>query len=213
VKAILWDNDGVLVDTEGLYFETTREAMAELGIELSEAEFVEYSLSRGISVFDLAHERGHDGLVIEHARGRRNARYSDRLRGGVELIAGVADALAELHRVARMAVVTSSQPDNFALQHARTGIRDRFELVLTGADFTRFKPDPEPYLLAASRLGVAPEDCLVIEDSERGVVSAARAGMRCIAIPRGLSRAGDFASAWRVLESIDLVVPIVRALV
>jgi HAD superfamily hydrolase (TIGR01509 family) len=213
MKAILWDNDGVLVDTEGLYFETTRDAMAELGIALREADFVEYSLRRGVWGFDLAHERGHDALVVAHARGRRNARYSERLRGGVELIPGVAAALATLSGFARMAVVTSSQPDNFALQHARTGIRDRFELVLTGADFTRFKPDPEPYLLAASRLGVAPKDCLVIEDSERGVVSAVRAGMRCVAIPRGLSLAGDFAGAWRVLESIEQVVPIARALV
>lgn len=212
MKAILWDNDGVLVDTEGLYFETTREAMAELGIALSEAEFAEYSLRRGVSVFDLAHERGHDGALVEQARERRNDRYRERLRGGVELIPGVAGTLATLSRLVRMAVVTSSQPDNFALQHARTGIRDHFELVLTGADFTRFKPDPEPYRLAAARLGVAPEDCLVVEDSERGLVSARRAGMRCLVIPRGLSRAGDWTGAYRVLERVEEVVPIARAL-
>jgi HAD superfamily hydrolase (TIGR01509 family) len=213
MKAILWDNDGVLVDTEGLYFDVTRDALAELGIGLSEADFAEYSLRRGVSVFELALELGHDAREVERTRERRNTRYSERLRGGVELIPGVADTLTALSAVARMAVVTSSQPENFALQHARTGIRERFELVLTGADFTRFKPDPEPYLLAAARLGVAPADCLVIEDSERGLVSAQRAGMRCVAIPRGLSRAGNFASAYRLLERVEDLVPIVRSLV
>ena len=213
MKAILWDNDGVLVDTEGLYFDVTREALAELGIALSEADFAEYSLRRGVSVFELAEELGHDGLVVEHVRGRRNTRYSERLRDGVELIPGVAETLATLGGLARMAVVTSSRPENFALQHARTGIREHFELVLTGADFTRFKPDPEPYLLAAERLGVAPQDCLVVEDSERGVVSAANAGMRCVVIPRGLSRLGDFSRAYRVLERVEELVPIARALV
>ncbi len=213
MKAILWDNDGVLVDTEGLYFDATREALGELGVELSEADFVEISLRRGASVFELAQGRGVEARRIEDARQRRNARYARLIEAGVELIPGVGKALAQLSGLARMAVVTSSQPEHFALQHARTGIRERFELVLTGADFTRFKPDPEPYLLAAARLGVAPADCLVVEDSERGLVSATRAGMRCVVVPRGLSRAGSWHGAYRVLERVDQVVPIARALV
>ena len=212
MQAILWDNDGVLVDTEELYFRATRELLAELGIALSEADFIDVSLRRGASCFDLASERGIDAGVIEATRLRRNARYEQLLRGGVELIDGVAATLHALRGLARMAIVTSTRPEHFALVHEHTGIRDEFELVLTGADYARFKPDPEPYLMAAERLGVAPADCLVVEDTERGLVSATRAGMRCVVIPRGLSAGGDYASAYRVLERVEDLPPIVRAL-
>lgn len=211
MQAILWDNDGVLVDTEELYYRATREALAGFGIELGVADYVELSLRRGASCFDLAYERGIDGAAIEATRLRRNARYEQLLRG-VELIDGVAATLHALRGVARMAIVTSTRPEHFALVHARTGIRDEFELVLTGADYTKFKPDPEPYLLAADRLGVRPADCLVVEDTERGLASATRAGMRCVVIPRGLSAGGDYASAYRVLERVEELPPIVRAL-
>lgn len=212
MKAILWDNDGVLVDTEELYFRATRELLAELGIALSEADYIDLSLRRGGSCFDLANERGLDSALIEATRLRRNARYEVLLREGVELIDGVAETLGALRGLTRMAIVTSTRPEHFALVHDRLGIREHFELVLTGADYTKFKPDPEPYLLAAERLGLAPADCLVVEDTERGLLSATRAGMRCVVIPRGLSAGGDYASAYRVLSRVDELPPIVREL-
>jgi HAD superfamily hydrolase (TIGR01509 family) len=213
MQAILWDNDGVLVDTEELYYRATRELLAELGIELSVADYVELSLRRGASCFDLAHERGVAATLVEAARLRRNVRYEALLREGVELIDGVSETLHALRGLVRMAIVTSSRPEHFALVHERTGIREHFELVLTGADYTRSKPDPQPYLLAAERLRVDPADCLVVEDTERGLMSATRAGMRCVVIPRGLSAGGDYAGAFRVLEHAPLLVPIVRELV
>ena len=211
MKAIFWDNDGVLVDTEHLYFEASRAALSELGVELREAEFVELNLRHGASCFDLAAARGVSRERIEAARASRNGHYAS-LLAGTELIPGVRETLDALHGRVPMAVVTSSRPEHFALQHANTGARRYFDFVLTGADFTRDKPDPEPYLMAADRLGAAPADCLVIEDSERGLVSATRAGMRCAVVPRGLFARGDFSAAWRVLERVDLVPELVADL-
>jgi len=213
MRAILWDNDGVLVDTEELYYRATREGLAELGIELGVADFVELSLRRGASCFDLAYERGIDPTLIEATRERRYARYGELLREGVDLIDGVSETLHALRGLVRMAIVTSSRPEHFALVHERTGIHEHFELVLTGADYTRFKPDPQPYLMAAERLKLDPADCLVVEDTERGLVSATRAGMRCVVIPRGLSAGGDYTGAYRVLEHARDLPPLVRALV
>ncbi len=212
MRAILWDNDGVLVDTEDLYYLATRELLAELDVELSVADFVGVSLREGRSCFDLALERGVAADRVENARIRRNCRYEELLRRGVDPIDGIAETLHALRGSVRMAIVTSTRPEHFALVHERAGIRHHFELVLTGADYTRFKPDPEPYLLAADRLGLRPADCLVVEDSERGLVSATRAGMRCIVIPRGLSLGGDYSKAYRVLSSASELVPIVREL-
>ena len=109
MKAIFWDNDGVLVDSEPLYFETTRDAIAELGVELTLAEFAELSLRTGASAFDVAVARGISAERIEAARLRRNERYGERL-AGTELIPGVREALAALHGRVPMAVVTSSRP-------------------------------------------------------------------------------------------------------
>ncbi len=204
MRAILWDNDGVLVDTEHLYFEASRAALRGLGIELGEAEYVELSLRLGASCFDLATERAVAPERIAAARAARNAHYTA-LLAGTELIPGVRETLEALHGRLPMAVVTSSQPEHFALQHMHTGARRFFEFVLTGADYTRSKPDPEPYLMAAARLGVAPAECLVIEDTERGLVAALRAGMRCAVVPRGLAARGDFSAALRVLERVDQV--------
>jgi beta-phosphoglucomutase-like phosphatase (HAD superfamily) len=115
---------------------------------------------------------------------------------------GVRECLTRLHRILPMAIVTSSNPDHFALAHARTGLADFFEFVLTNADYTHTKPHPEPYLTAAQRLGLDPTSCLVIEDTERGLQAARAAGMRCIVVPGGLSSGGDFLGADAVLASV-----------
>jgi HAD superfamily hydrolase (TIGR01509 family) len=211
VKAIFWDNDGVLVDTEHLYFAATRDALRELGHELTESEFVDFSLRKGASCFDLVAARVSEAR-IEAARLARNALYAESL-ANTELIPGVRETLGRLHGRVPMAVVTSSRPEHFSLQHSRTGALPFFEFVLTKADFTRSKPDPQPYLLAAARAGVAPEECLVIEDSERGLVAATRAGMRCAVVPRGFTKLSDFSSALHVLERVDQVPELVAELI
>ena len=204
MKAIFWDNDGVLVDTERFYFEASRAALRELGCEFGEAVYVDHCLRRGASCFDLARARGIGEAEIAAARAARDAHYTE-LIGSVELIPGVRETLAALHGRVPMAVVTSSQRHHFELQHARTGALRFFEFVLTSGDYARDKPDPEPYLLAAARLELAPADCLVIEDSQRGLLAATRAGMRCAVIPRWLSGGCDFAGAWRVLPEVARV--------
>ena len=202
IRAIFWDNDGVLVDTEPLYFQATRELLAEVGIDLTHANFADLSLRQGRSCFDLAAARGLADPELEALRRRRNARYADLLRAGIMPLPGVVDALRALHGTRPMAIVTSSNPDHFEVAHASTGLRRYFDFVLTNADYERHKPHPEPYLRAAGRLGIDPGSCLVVEDTERGLRSALAAGMRCAAVPGELSRSGDFAGAEVVLESI-----------
>lgn len=202
IHAIFWDNDGVLVDTEPLYFRATRELLAEAGVELTHEHFADLSLRQGRSCFDLAAERGLAADELDALRQRRNARYTELLRAGVAPIPGVVETLRALHGSRPMAIVTSSNPDHFEAAHASTGLREFFEFVLTNADYERHKPHPEPYLRAAARLGIEPSRCLVVEDTERGLRSARAAGMRCVVVPGELSRSGDFAAAEAVLESI-----------
>ncbi len=204
MQALLWDNDGVLVDTEPLYFRATREILAREGVELDEELYIEMSLRRGESLFRLVEGKGAAAAnqeEIRKLREMRDARYQELLSSEVRVLDGVVECLEALRGRVPMAIVTSSRRDAFESIHARTGLLEYFEFALTSGDYERHKPHPEPYLSAAQRLDVAPERCVVVEDTERGLESATGAGMRCLVIPNALTRGFEFLSAHVVLES------------
>lgn len=202
IEAILWDNDGVLVDTEALFFEANKLTLSELGIALSLEEFAEINLRQGRSV--IRHHAEKLGQSLEQIRQlhvTRDARYSSLLNTEVRILDGVLDALLQLKPYFRQAIVTSSLPEHFHFIHERTKLKPHFELILTRDCYTLAKPNPEPYLTAAEKLGVSPSSCVVIEDTERGLVSATEAGMRCIVIPNHLMPDADWNAAWSVASS------------
>jgi HAD superfamily hydrolase (TIGR01509 family) len=101
-----------------------------------------------------------------------------------------------------MGVVTSSRREHFEIIHAATGLLPYFDFVMTRENYIKTKPDPEPYLTAVKRCGLSPEDCVIVEDSERGLESAKAAGIKCIVVPHVLTKNSDFSGAWRVLDNI-----------
>lgn len=184
-QALFFDNDGVLVDTEGLYFQASRSVLAELGIDLTHAAHLDISLRQGKSVFELALRAGIDEAELPALRAERDARYSKLLEAGVAPIRGVLETLGTLrerHQATqrRMAVVTSCLPHHFWQIHQDRSVVEHFDLVWTPDRYGPHKPDPEPYLTAAAELGVSPERGVAIEDSPRGVTSARSAGMYVI---------------------------------
>jgi HAD superfamily hydrolase (TIGR01509 family) len=200
-RALLWDNDGVLVDTEPLFFRATCEVLASYGVALSEDVYVDFALRHGRSLFELIAERGVGREEILRTRAVRDARYMELLGEGVCVLDGVRESLAALSGRIPMAIVTASGREHFEKIHEPLGLLDYFDFVLAEGDYAHHKPHPEPYLAAAERLDLDPAECLVVEDSERGLQAAVAAGMRCLVIPSGFSRGGNFASAHRVLAS------------
>jgi HAD superfamily hydrolase (TIGR01509 family) len=205
-RAILWDNDGVLVDTERLYFQATRDALGRAGVSLTEEVFADLSLRQGLSVFELLRRQGGDENQIARLRAERDADYLRLLQVGRPLIEGVEETLRALHGRFRMGVVTSARRVHFDAVHRATGVERFFEFVLTREDYERTKPDPEPYLKALRQTGLPADQCIVIEDTERGLLSAQAAGMRCIVIPSTLAPAGDFSTAHAIVASVREVV-------
>jgi len=200
--AILFDNDGVLVDTEHLYFRANQEALAGVGIQLDADAYVQLFLREGRGAWHLARERGLGPGDIDALRAARDRRYFELVGSADVMIPGVADIVPALARRYRLAIVTSSEKGPFARTHARTGLLEHFELVLAQGDYARGKPEPDPYLRAVERLGVAGDRCLVIEDSERGLRAAKAAGLRCWVIPSGLTAGGRFEKADAVFDSL-----------
>jgi HAD superfamily hydrolase (TIGR01509 family) len=205
IKAIFWDNDGVLVDTERLYFQATQETLESVGVVLDREHYVEFFLRQGRGAWHLLEARGVGAAEIERLRNRRNDLYSELLDREACAIEGVSGTLEALHRKYVMGVVTSSRRDHFDIIHSRCHLLQYFDFVLTAADFDRVKPHPDPYLLAIERSGAGKDECIAIEDSERGLQAATQAGIRCIVIPTALTRGGDFSRAWCVLDSVTEV--------
>jgi HAD superfamily hydrolase (TIGR01509 family) len=202
IKAIFWDNDGVLVDTERLYYEATRRVMDKFGVALSEADYVEGFMVRSTGAWHLLVEKGFPENGILALKEERNILYSQLLEEADVLIPGVKEVVQSLCDQFIMGIVTSSKRAHFDIIHRSTGLLPFFDFVIAAEDYTRYKPDPEPYLLALERSGFRPDECLVVEDSERGLLSASSAGMKCAAIPRGLSKLARFEGAYRILEDI-----------
>lgn len=187
IQAVLWDNDGVLVDTERLFFEVTRSAFASVGVVLHPAHWAVAYLGRGLRSSDLAAELGVEATAAASMLEARNALYRDRLRREIPVRPGVRETLEALRGRVRLAMVTGSPRDQLELMHRGTGLLEFFELVVTGDDCVRAKPHPEAYLSALKRLGLPAEACLAVEDSPRGWRSAQAAGIRCVLMPHELT--------------------------
>jgi HAD superfamily hydrolase (TIGR01509 family) len=212
IEAILWDNDGVLVDTESLFFESTRTTLARFGIDFSLEQFLDLSMRQGRSAFDLAKESGWREQQIADVKKERDLLYTQMLQKQARVLPGVPETLKMLQGRMRMAVVTTSQRQHFEAVHADTGLIGYFEFVLAREDYRETKPSPEPYLLALERLGMKTEGCLVIEDSERGLAAARAAGLRCLVIPNDITRNCTFQGAAAILPGAAAVLDVVAKL-
>lgn len=201
-KAILWDHDGVLVDTEKLYFLSTREVLARAGVDLTAAQYRQYLLAESRGAWHLAEERGISKDEVEELRRDRNRLYQKMVGERDVIIPGAVALLQKLRPHYRMAIVTSCTRANFAAIHRNSPIPGLVEFVLVREDYAESKPDPEPYLLAMKRMGVMPGDCLVIEDSKRGLIAAKAAGIACWIVRSEMTEGLDLDGADRYFDTL-----------
>jgi HAD superfamily hydrolase (TIGR01509 family) len=201
---LLWDHDGVLVDTERWYFEATRAVLRRLQIDLSEPQYLEL-MAVGRSCWDLARRRRLPETRIAALRAARDALYQEFLQTKPIEIAGVSEVLAELAPHYRMAIITTARRCDFDLIHARRDLLGHFEFVLTVEDYARCKPHPDPYLAGLARFGAQCADALALEDSARGLASARAVGLDCLIIQNPFTASQDFRGAWQVVDSVRRV--------
>jgi HAD superfamily hydrolase (TIGR01509 family) len=201
-RYIFWDHDGVLVDTEEWYFQATRRALAEVGVNLQRADYQEFR-ARGETAWKLARQAQVAEPVIAQHRAHRDAYYQEYLLREEIAIPGVEEVLALLQDRFKMAIVTTSRRADFDLIHRSRSIVKYMEFVLTVEDYQKEKPSPEPYLSALRRFGAAPNEAIVVEDSEQGLKAARAAGIECVIIRNYFfADAHDFAGARHVIASI-----------
>ena len=201
-KYILFDNDGVLVETEAWYFRANVEILKTMGIALEEARYREIMIN-GQSAFLLAEEAGYDSESVEAARSRRNELYQHYLQTEEIAIPGVHKVLDALKARYRMGIVTSARREDFELIHAGRGITDSMEFVLCSGEYARAKPYPDPYLKGLELLGGAKHEAIVVEDSQRGLRSAVSAGIDCVIVDNAFTALHDFSAATHRIDTIE----------
>lgn len=189
MKAVIFDCDGVLVDSEVIYKSSERQFLENVGLTYEPAEFFRRFMGRSEDSF--FEEAGKDHLA-KHGRPlpgnfRPDLLANQKMRFETELqaIAGINDMLSRISHVTR-AVASSSPTDILNYKLRETGLSSYFGDHVYSAQQVRFgKPEPDLFLFAAERLGIAPEDCLVIEDSENGVLAGLAAGMTVVGFTGG----------------------------
>jgi HAD superfamily hydrolase (TIGR01509 family) len=202
---VLFDHDGVLVDTEPWYYKAGEHALADIGLTLDRDQYLR-DMTQGEGAWARAKAAGTDEETLSRLRAARDAYYQEYLRTEALEIEGVVDALAELSTYVRMAIVTTAKRADFELIHEKRHIRQFMEFILVREDYKLAKPDPEPYLTGVQRFGAAKEATLVVEDSARGLHAAVAAEIDCAIVYNDFTRAQDFTQArYRINALIELV--------
>jgi HAD superfamily hydrolase (TIGR01509 family) len=201
-KYVLFDHDGVLVDTEFWYYKAGERALADIGLTVDKDQYLR-DMNQGLGTWAQARAAGIDEQTISRQREARNDYYQEYLRTEAIEIDGVVEALAELSKYVRMAIVTTAKRADFEVIHEKRRLRQFMDFVLVREDYKLAKPHPEPYLTGLKRLGAAKDETLVVEDSSRGLKSAVAAGIDCVIVHNDFTGADDFSQASYRIETLS----------
>ncbi len=199
--AVIFDMDGVLIDSFEAHFESWQVVARQGHAEMTRQQFADTfgRTSREI-IASLWPQQAQDPLVVRQLDDRKEEAFREIIARQFPAMPGVGKLLASLSAASiRMAIGSSAPPANVALAVEKLGAAGLFGAAINGSDVTRGKPDPQVFLLAAERLQVPPQRCVVVEDAPLGLAGARAAGMHCV----GMASTGR---TRRQLAEADLVV-------
>ncbi|RMH68726.1 MAG: HAD family phosphatase [Gemmatimonadetes bacterium] len=202
IHAVIFDMDGVLVDSEPIYQRQELDLFRELGIEMSEAEHNQFVGMGTKTMCEILIKRYHLNWTVPELVEKSERMYLEYFHREPTItpITGAETLIQTVYQLRlKIALASSSSRENIRIVLERLGFGDYFPIRVSGEEVPQSKPAPDIFRLAANRLQVEPAHCLVIEDSRNGVLAAKAAGMRCIgyAAPNARSQG---------LEPADIVV-------
>lgn len=202
--AILFDNDGILVDTERRHVRACIEIVKEMfGLKYTLEMYQDYGYTNGLGTSGWLRDKRISEQDIERFQKLRDARYANFLTASVKPMNGIRELLKFLKsKDIPRAVVTASPRLHFEIAHSQTGLLDEFSFSICNKEVSRSKPFPDGYLLAAERLGVVSKKCLVLEDSPRGISAGKSAGMTVWCVPSEQTKELDLSQADKVFDSM-----------
>jgi len=204
IKAVVFDFDGLMFNTEEIFNRSGRELLRRRGLEMTPELLSLMMGRRADEAFSLMIAALGLKDAVADLRAEERVIFQEMLWAHVAPMPGLFELLAHIEGWALpKAVATSSRRPYIESVLRKFELVERFDLMLTSEDVVEGKPHPEIYLTAARRLGVQPAEMLVLEDSENGTKSAAAAGAVAVSIPHEHSRSHDFSSATLIAERLD----------
>lgn len=180
-KAYLFDCDGTIADSMPLHYVAWSRALSEWNCEFSEELFYAWGGMSVAGIIAALNEQRGLQMPADKVSMRKEQLYYENLPQ-LKAVPEVLDHIEASHGKIRFAVVSGSTRDSVMASLEALQILDKFDTLVCAGDYQKGKPDPEPFLIAAERLGVAPEYCLVFEDSDMGIQAATIAGMKSVKV-------------------------------
>ena len=207
--AVIFDMDGVLVDSYHAHLQSWREVAQEEGLEISEEQFAAtFGKTSRETIAWLWRDRQFTDLQIKDLDDRKEAAFRRILAARFPPMPGALDLLDQLGKAGfLLAIGSSAPPENVDQVLDELAIRPLLSAVVTGADVARGKPDPQVFLTAAQRLAVPPRRCVVVEDAALGIEAAHAAGMTAIGLASTGRTRHSLAAAELVVDRLGEITP------
>lgn len=205
IKAILFDHDGTLVDSEFVHYQMWLSILEPYEIRFSEEDYInDYAgipSPANAEVMVEKYDLSMTSEVLNHAKALATEDYLS--NQAFPLVSGAKEVIISLSKEpVKLAIVTGASGDAPRATIADNRLDDYFETLVSADDVAASKPAPDCYLLAAKRLGLNPSDCVAIEDTANGVAAAVAANIPCVAIATKMSQHHDLSQADKVVTSL-----------
>jgi putative hydrolase of the HAD superfamily len=204
IKAIIFDLDGVIVDSEPLHFEAHQKALKEFGMEISLKEYLAFGVATGDGfLYEKISEKYPEKILsVADIRRRKKYIYKELSKDKLQLREGVADLLDKLSGNFVLTLASSGEKEIVEFVLDKFGLQNYFEIVISGNDVEKVKPNPDIYLKNVEKLGLDKKECIAIEDSQTGLRAAKAAGLKCIVVPCEFTQTQNFSEADVVFEKL-----------
>ena len=211
INIVIFDLDGLLADTETLQMQAYQQILLTYGVVMTDAEYSSHWIRAGLGIIEFVSDQ-RLSLEPNIVRQQKAELYQELLKTSLHAMPGAPELLARLYRRKCLAVASSSTRAAVEFILRSLNFMKYFDVIAAREDAKQGKPEPDIFLYVAKRLGVAPTVCVVIEDAEKGIIAAQRAGMKSIAVPNQYTQDNDFSAASAVVSSLSEVERLVEIL-
>ncbi len=204
LKAVIFDMDGVIIDSEPIHFNIEKQIFSYLGIPVSDSEHHSLVGTTTRAMWSSLKNKFKLELSLEELIELSSKRYLDYISiyNKMLLLPGIANLIEELYRNnIQQAIASSSTLEHIEFVLRKYNLKEYFDEIICGDYVSKSKPAPDIFLYAANQLQIRPEECIVIEDSENGVTAAKFAGMKCIGFNNSNSGNQDLSTADLIIDN------------
>ena len=199
IKAILFDMDGVVIDSEKLYFQSEEKLLSQYGVKFDDSDWLYIKGCTEKQFYDLVYSKFNLDIPREHLILKGRNFLKEIFSQYLDYMIGFNTVHKTLSTYYKLALVTSTGPELVSHIDELLSIRKKFDLVINSIDTKLHKPNPDPYLVAMKRLKLEPNECIVIEDSVQGIKAGKSAGCSVIALEGSIEK--------EFLNQADCIIP------